>query len=170
MNPNRRPDRRFWQVLAALAGLLLLWAVVTCLLLLSTLDAAERDTVLSLLGGRMPLALMTLLFVLMLAAAGLNQLYRRYIVAPARLVDEARIVLGTDAERTLTPQGDAENRALADVIAGFVEQRARLRADIAEQVRAASRNVEQERSRLAALMSELTQSVVVCNLDGRILL
>ena len=35
MNPNRRPDRRFWQVLAALAGLLLLWAVVTCLLLLS---------------------------------------------------------------------------------------------------------------------------------------
>ena len=170
MNPNRRPDRRFWQVLAALAGLLLLWAVVTCLLLLSTLDAAERDTVLSLLGGRMPLALMTLLFVLMLAAAGLNQLYRRYIVAPARLVDEARIVLGTDAERTLTAQGDAENRALADVIAGFVEQRARLRADIAEQVRAASRNVEQERSRLAALMSELTQSVVVCNLDGRILL
>ncbi|MBL8466739.1 3'-5' exonuclease [Methyloversatilis discipulorum] len=170
MNPNRRPDRRFWLVLAALAGLLLLWAVVTCLLLLSTLNAAERDTVLALLGGRMPLALMTLLFVLMLAAAGLNQLYRRYVVAPARLVDEARIVLGTDAERTLTPQGDAENRALADVIAGFVEQRARLRADIAEQVRAASRNVEQERSRLAALMSELTQSVVVCNLDGRILL
>ena len=40
MNPNRRPDRRFWRVLAALAGLLLLWAVVTCLLLLSTLASA----------------------------------------------------------------------------------------------------------------------------------
>ena len=36
--------------------------------------------------------------------------------------------------------------------------------------REASRSVEQERNRLAALMSELTQSVVVCNLDGRILL
>jgi DNA polymerase-3 subunit epsilon len=34
----------------------------------------------------------------------------------------------------------------------------------------ASRGVEQERNRLAALMSELTQSVVVCNLDGRVLL
>lgn len=34
----------------------------------------------------------------------------------------------------------------------------------------AARGIEQERSRLAALMSELTQSVVVCNLDGRILL
>ena len=39
-----------------------------------------------------------------------------------------------------------------------------------QQVDEASRNVEQERSRLAALMAELTQSVVVCNLDGRILL
>ena len=41
---------------------------------------------------------------------------------------------------------------------------------MAQQVAEASRDVEQERSRLAALMSELTQSVVVCNLDGRILL
>jgi hypothetical protein len=38
------------------------------------------------------------------------------------------------------------------------------------QVAQASRGVEQERNRLAALMSELTQSVVVCNLDGRVLL
>ncbi len=41
---------------------------------------------------------------------------------------------------------------------------------MAAQVREASRGIEQERSRLAALMAELTQSVVVCNLDGRILL
>jgi DNA polymerase-3 subunit epsilon len=45
-----------------------------------------------------------------------------------------------------------------------------LRLDIEHKVQEASRNIEQERSRLAALMSELTQSVVVCNLDGRILL
>jgi DNA polymerase-3 subunit epsilon len=37
-------------------------------------------------------------------------------------------------------------------------------------VRQASREIDAERSRLAALMAELTQSVVVCNLDGRILL
>ncbi|MEP7275390.1 MAG: exonuclease domain-containing protein, partial [Betaproteobacteria bacterium] len=39
-----------------------------------------------------------------------------------------------------------------------------------QHVREASHEVERQRSRLAALMSELTQSVVVCNLDGRILL
>ena len=52
----------------------------------------------------------------------------------------------------------------------LVQQRERLRGEIAERVAEGSRRVEQERSRLAALMSELTQSVVVCNLDGRVLL
>ena len=61
-------------------------------------------------------------------------------------------------------------RGLAQVINELVRQRAQLRDDIAAQVEEASRDIEQERSRLAALMSELTQSVVVCNLDGRILL
>jgi DNA polymerase-3 subunit epsilon len=41
---------------------------------------------------------------------------------------------------------------------------------VAEQVAQASLRVQQERNRLAALMAELNQSVVVCNLDGRILL
>jgi DNA polymerase-3 subunit epsilon len=165
-----RPDRRVLLALAALALVMLGWALASGALLMSTLEPAERDTVGALIGSRLPLVGMTLVFALLLAAIGLNALYRHYIVAPARLLDEARILLGTDVQRTLTPQGAAENRALAEVISGFAEQRARLRADIAQQVREASRSVEQERSRLAALMSELTQSVVVCNLDGRILL
>ncbi|AOF83784.1 exonuclease, DNA polymerase III, epsilon subunit family domain protein [Methyloversatilis sp. RAC08] len=170
MNPRLRPDRRVLLALAALALVMLGWAVVSGVLLMSTLEPAERDTVVALIGSRLPLAGVTLVFALLIAAIGLNALYRHYIVAPARLLDEARILLGTDVQRTLTPQGAAENRALADVISGFAEQRAGLRADVEQQVREASRSVEQERSRLAALMSELTQSVVVCNLDGRILL
>jgi DNA polymerase-3 subunit epsilon len=170
VNPRLRPDRRVLIALAALALLMIGWALASGALLMATLEPAERDTVGALIVSRLPLAGMTLVFVLLIAAAGLNALYRHYIVAPARLLDEARILLGADVQRTLTPQGAAENRALADVISGFAEQRDRLRADIAQQVREASRSVEQERSRLAALMSELTQSVVVCNLDGRILL
>jgi DNA polymerase-3 subunit epsilon len=51
-----------------------------------------------------------------------------------------------------------------------VEQREALRSEMDVRVQEASRNTEMEKSRLAALMSELTKSVVVCNLDGRILL
>ncbi|MEW6691155.1 MAG: exonuclease domain-containing protein, partial [Pseudomonadota bacterium] len=73
-------------------------------------------------------------------------------------------------ERDVEPHGGAEVRELAEVINRLARQRGELRADMAAQVREASRSVEQERNRLAALMAELTQSVVVCNLDGRILL
>ena len=49
-------------------------------------------------------------------------------------------------------------------------QRDRLRQDMAQQVQQASVRVQQEKDRLAALIAELQQSVLVCNLDGRILL
>ncbi|GAB4042934.1 MAG: exonuclease domain-containing protein [Rubrivivax sp.] len=66
--------------------------------------------------------------------------------------------------------GDGTLRGLAITIDALLQNRRRLRADVAAQVAEGSRRVEQERARLAALMSELTQSVVVCNLDGRVLL
>jgi DNA polymerase-3 subunit epsilon len=87
---------------------------------------------------------------------------------PARLLEQARVLAAGDVQRELdASDGSADVRGLAQVIDALVRQRTQLRGDIAAQVEEASRNVEQERSRLAALMSELTQSVVVCNLDGR---
>ncbi len=110
---------------------------------------------------------------LLAAAAGalLRQAYRRWVRAAARLAEDAQALLAADVQRELSSdEGGAEVKALAGLVNQFAAQRSALRRDIAEQVRAASRNVEQERNRLAALMAELTQSVVVCNLDGRILL
>jgi DNA polymerase-3 subunit epsilon len=107
------------------------------------------------------------------AAAGtaLRRAYLRHVRGAAQLAEEAQALLAADVQRELTlERGSSGVGALAVVINQFAAQRAALRDDVAEQVRAASRSVEQERNRLAALMAELTQSVVVCNLDGRILL
>jgi DNA polymerase-3 subunit epsilon len=67
-------------------------------------------------------------------------------------------------------EGTTETKALADVIFALASQRDSLREDVAAQIAQASAGVQLEKNRLAALMSELTQSVVVCNLDGRIIL
>jgi DNA polymerase-3 subunit epsilon len=56
------------------------------------------------------------------------------------------------------------------VVNALAEQRESLQRDVEERVREAKASVEAEKNRLAALMSELSQSVMVCNLDGRILL
>ena len=65
----------------------------------------------------------------------------------------------------LDMRDDARDRTLARA-----DQREALRGDVAAQIAQANQGVQQEKNRLAALMAELTQSVVVCNLDGRILL
>jgi DNA polymerase-3 subunit epsilon len=121
--------------------------------------------------GRVALGLLAA--VMLAAGAGtlLRGAYRRWVRAAARLAEDAQTLLAADVQRELDgSDGGAEVRMLAGLVNQFAAQRSALRKDIAEQVRAASRNVEQERNRLAALMAELTQSVVVCNLDGRILL
>jgi DNA polymerase-3 subunit epsilon len=154
-------DRR--EVVAALLPAALLVAAALAAWLVVTL-APDTE-------GRLALGLFA---GLMLAAVGgtlLRKAYLRWVRAAARLAEDAQTLLATDVQRELTAEGSgAEVRALAGVVNQFATQRSALREDIAEQVRAASRNVEQERNRLAALMAELTQSVVVCNLDGRILL
>jgi DNA polymerase-3 subunit epsilon len=105
-----------------------------------------------------------------LAALGLRRLHRHFVEAPARLLEQAQAALAGDVERRIEPSGSLETRGLARAINDLVAARASLRQDIEHKVREASQDIEQERSRLAALMSELSQSVVVCNLDGRILL
>ena len=156
---------------AAAALLLLMWVGLIAALAWTPLAPGQRDALFELLGPSLPAAVVALLVILGLVAAAVPPLYRRWVGAPARLLEQARVLAAGEAQRELEPgSGNADIRGLAQVIGELVRQRAQLRGDIAAQVEEASRNIEQERSRLAALMSELTQSVVVCNLDGRILL
>ncbi|HTN47872.1 MAG TPA: exonuclease domain-containing protein, partial [Burkholderiaceae bacterium] len=156
---------------AATALLVGLWIALVAVLAWVPLPSERRDALFELLGPGLPAAVVALLVILGLVAAAMPPIYRRWIAAPARLLEQARVLAAGDTPRELDAQeASADLRGLAQVVSELARQRAQLRGDIAAQVEEASRNVEQERSRLAALMSELTQSVVVCNLDGRVLL
>jgi DNA polymerase-3 subunit epsilon len=170
MRPEARALR--WGLLAALATALLAlaWLALGWALLASTLAPAERAALAERLAPALPLLVLALLPLAGGAAALVQWGYRRWVAPPARLLEQAQVLLASDVQRELPGEGAAELRALAGVVNELARQRAQLRSDIAAQVAEASRGVEQERNRLAALMSELTQSVVVCNLDGRILL
>jgi len=159
-----------WAAGSAL-GLLLLFTVLAGGLLWSTLGPDEQQALAALVAPRLALALMVALGLAVAAGALVQPLVRRWISAPARLLEQAQVLLTTDVQRQLPADGAAPAvQGLARLFNELVAQRDQLKRDIAEQVAQASRGVAQERNRLAALMSELTQSVVVCNLDGRILL
>ncbi|MDO8719727.1 MAG: DNA polymerase III subunit epsilon, partial [Polaromonas sp.] len=163
-------DRRLILAIALVGLALAAWMGLSIALVWSTLEPAERETVGAVLGPRMALLGMGWVAALVGAAYVLNLLHQRYAHAPARLLEQTRVLLAASAPQPLIPHGSAELRELAGAIHELAAQRDRLREDVAQQIAQASRSVQQEKNRLAALMSELTQSVVVCNLDGRILL
>jgi len=134
------------------------------------LTGSEQQALEQILPQRIGLIVIVALAVCAVSAWLVHALYGRRMAAVARLAEEGRIVLGANTERRLAADGPGEIAELARVANELADQRDALRHDVEEKIREAKASVEQERNRLAALMSELQQSVVVCNLDGRILL
>ena len=156
--------------IAVLGLVMAAWMVLTVGMIWFALGSAEREAVGAVLAPRSALLGLSWMLAFMLTAVGLSLLHRRYVGAPARLIEQTRVLLAATGAQPLRPGGTAEMSALAGVINELAAQRDHLREDMAQQVAQGSASVQQEKNRLAALMAELTQSVVVCNLDGRILL
>jgi DNA polymerase-3 subunit epsilon len=163
-------DKRLLAALLAPGLLLLLFALGGGAAFWATLDEPQRQ-VLDAALNHSGMVLMLVAFGLWaLGAWGAHRLYQRHVAAAARLLEQVQVRVAGDLPQPVAPAGSAALQGLAHSLNHLVQQRTQLRDDMAQQVAEASRHIDQERSRLAALMSELTQSVVVCNRDGRILL
>ena len=167
-----RLDRRALAAALLPAALLALTAAGVGALLWATLEPAGRAELAALLEPRIALVVMLLLVLALAGGALLRRAWLQFAAAPAALAEQLQVATAAATFGATLPadRGSAGSRALAGAVNGLLAQRDALRREIDERVAAASRAVEQERSRLAALMAELTQSVVVCNLDGRVLL
>ncbi|MFZ4626499.1 MAG: DNA polymerase III subunit epsilon, partial [Rhodoferax sp.] len=165
-----RTDRRLIQAIAVISVATLLWLLLTMGLIAATLERRQFDLLAEHLMPSLALVGLTWALGLVPIAATLRWLFRRFATAPARLLEQTRVLLAAPAAAPLNHQGSTETQALADAIFELASQRDALREDVAAQIAQANLSVQQEKNRLAALMSELTQSVVVCNLDGRIIL
>jgi DNA polymerase-3 subunit epsilon len=165
-----KADRRLIQAIVVIGAATLVWLLLTIGLIASTLEPAQRALLAEQLAPRFVLIGMTWVLGLLSIGATLRWLFRRYATAPARLVEQTQVLLAAPKAAPMNHEGTKETKALADVIFQLASQRDSLREDVAAQIAQASAGVQQEKNRLAALMSELTQSVVVCNLDGRIIL
>ncbi len=97
--------------------------------------------------------------------------YTRQQQACARLMEKVKwLTVAEQGQRMDVRSESPALQRLGEAINALATERDRWRDGVQAQVDQASQRIQQERNRLAALMSELNQSVVVCNLDGRIVL
>lgn len=156
-----------------LAGTYILLAVLFGALgavLWADMEEAERQAFLAILMPRLGLSLFIILMAWTVLGMIVHAIYRAYVLAPLALREQALVMVNANPGLRLDEIGAPEIRTLAQVVNALAEQRESLQRDVENKIREARSSVEEERNRLAALMTELTQSVVVCNLEGRILL
>ena len=106
-----RRDRHLLQAqgltAAAAVGVLLLFVLLAGGMLWGSLAETERRLLADALAPRAVLGVMAALFVVLLAAAAVTPLVRRWVQAPARLLEQAQVLLNTDVQRTLSADGAA---------------------------------------------------------------
>ena len=136
----------------------------------AALPPADREVVSSIAARQgVVLAMLGLLLALVLGVL-VELLLRRYVIATRALVEETSLMLGPNPGRRVQPAGTPELRELAKAVNRFAERHQELQDAVTAKITRAQADIEEEKNRLAALMSELTHGVVVCNTEGRILL
>ena len=165
-----RDNVRFLLALAAAWGFVLLSLAATALLVDVDLSADEHALAVEILRGRAAHVITAALLLLAPLAFLVRAFFRRHVSAPRQLAEDARVMLTANPAHRAALRGSPETKRLAAGLNSFADAHASLKQDVEERVREANARIEQERKRLAALMSELAQSVIVCNVEGRILL
>lgn len=144
--------------------------LLTATLIWVSTEGANRQLLVDTIAPHLPLGTLVTIMGFGLGVAVVRNLFRQYVKGLLRMSEQQHLMLGANRDFRIEEKGPPEVRALARTANALAEQRDEYMRDVERQIAEAQQTVVEEKNRLAALMSELTQSVVVCNLDGRILL
>jgi DNA polymerase-3 subunit epsilon len=161
---------RFAAALAALTLFVLALFGVVAGALFASLEPAQRTALQALLVQRLPLLVVLALLLPFVLAVPLRWWMRAWPLAAARMAEEVTLIHTVNPGHRVTPAGGAALRQLGEALNAFAGAHDSLRRQVAARVDEANARLEEEKNRLAALMSELADSVLVCNREGRILL
>jgi DNA polymerase-3 subunit epsilon len=158
-------------VAACVLGLLMTGPfLVTAAILVADLKEGERALAAQLLLPRLPIGGLMTFIGFIVGLHVLRLLFKQYVHGLQKMAEILRLMLGANRNFRVELDGPPEVRELARAANDLAQQRDELLTDVEAQIARAKASVEEEKNRLAALMSELAMGVVVCNLDGRILL
>jgi DNA polymerase-3 subunit epsilon len=155
----------------ALCALVFAAVALACYAVWLDLDPARQAALREALGGG---ALAVAAVFALLLAGALTALVHaavsRYVTPLTLLAEDVRLIDAGNPAHRAEEQGSARTRGLARAVNRFADAREALQQDVDARIAAAGERLAKERNRLAALMTELTQAVIVCNDQGRILL
>ena len=144
--------------------------LVTAMVVYADLSDEGKQVFMAVMDRWLPIGGMMTVVGLFLGMQLLRTLFKQYVRGLMSMAETLRLMLSANRNFRVTLDGPPEVQELARAANDLAQQRDALLDDVEARIARANASVEEEKNRLAALMSELAQGVVVCNLDGRILL
>jgi DNA polymerase III subunit epsilon len=144
--------------------------MLTAAIVYGDLQGDQRAAFVAAMDRWLPIGGMMTLVALVLGLQLLRTLFRQYVRGLMAMAETLRLMLGANRNFRVTPAGPPEIQELGRAANDLAQQRDALLDDVEARIALAKAAVEEEKNRLAALVAELPMPVVVCNLDGRILL
>lgn len=137
----------------------------------SAIPVAQRET-LPLLLGTQTWTLLTVGALALLAALalGIRFFFATYVTPLQGIAEQVKLIATSNPKHRLSSSGSASLASLVGSFNLLAERYQGLGEEVEARVREANAVIEEEKNTLAALMAKLTQGVLVCNPDGRILL
>lgn len=161
---------RYILAIAILVLLMTAPFVLTAGIVYSELQGEARAHFLEAVDRWLPIGGMLTLVALLLGVQLLRNLFKQYVRGLMAMAETLRLMLGANRNFRVTLDGPPEIQELGRAANDLAQQRDALLDDVEARIAHAKSAVEEEKNRLAALVAELPMPVVVCNLDGRILL
>ncbi|MEN8686042.1 MAG: exonuclease domain-containing protein [Desulfuromonadales bacterium] len=134
------------------------------------LDPEEQAVVETLFDKLLPFPFIGSLILVAFICAMVSLLFRYYIIPVLRMAEQTRLITAANPDYRISPEGARELITLADMINESADAYQALQSEVQVKIRQSNLALKEESNRLAALMSELPYGVVVCNLDGRVML
>ena len=100
----------------------------------------------------------------------IKTIYKLYLLPLGKLAEEITLIQTVNPSHRIKKNGGKAVQKLAALINEGAERYEELNRDVKEKISWAKAQVEDEKNTFAAFISELSEGVVICNPDGRILL
>ena len=134
------------------------------------LAAEEQAVVEELFNKLLPFPFIGSLILVAFICTMVRLLFVNYIIPVLRMAEQTRLITAANPDYRVSPEGARELITLANMINESADAYQALQSEVEVKIHQSNLALKEERNRFAALMSELPCGVVVCNLDGRILL
>lgn len=166
-----KPSFKYWIFLSAIYFAVISILVASLIGSWASLNEAQQAALGEMFNKLVPFPLLGTITILFIIGALVNLLFNDYIIPILKLAESARIISSVNPKhRIKLKSASKEIQYLSEIINQSADAFAELQQDVAGKIAVAQATLDEERTRLAALMSELPHGVIVCNTDGQVLL